>query len=395
MFLDFFLLLRNQKVPVTLKEYLDLLQALDKEVASYNIDDFYFLARTILVKNEKHLDKFDALFGVYFKGIEQIKSSDIYNIPDEWLMKNGERLFSKEELEKIKSHGDLDDLLERVKDLLREQQERHQGGNKWIGTGGTSPFGAYGYNPEGIRIGQNESRHRRAVKVWDKRQFKDLTDDVELETRNMKMALRKLRLLSREGKKEEIDLDVTIRTTSKNSGMLEVEMVPSKKNVIKVLLLFDIGGSMDDHIELCSQLFSAAKYEFKHLEFYYFHNCLYENVWKDNIRRWDDKVPTQSILNTFNDDYRIIFVGDASMSPYEIFSKMGSVEHYNDESGKTWLERFTSKFSHFVWLNPVPQTEWKYTESIGMLKKIMKNRMYPLTLEGIENAVKALKQKAD
>ena len=395
MFLDFFLLLRNQKVPVTLKEYLDLLQALNKEVASYNIDSFYFLARTVLIKNEKHLDKFDALFGVYFKGIEQIQSSDIYNIPDDWLKKNGERLFSKEELEKIKNHGDLDDLLDRVKDLLKEQKERHQGGNKWIGTGGTSPFGAYGYNPEGIRIGQDESRHRRAVKIWDKRQFKDLTDDVELETRNMKMALRKLRLLSREGKKEEIDLDGTIRTTSKNAGMLEVEMVPSKKNVIKVLLLFDIGGSMDDHIELCSQLFSAAKYEFKHLEFYYFHNCLYENVWKDNIRRWDDKVPTQSILNTFNDDYRVIFVGDASMSPYEIFSKMGSVEHYNDEAGKVWLERFTSKFSHFVWLNPIPQNEWKYTESIGMMKKIMKNRMFPLTLEGIERSVKALKQKAE
>ncbi len=395
MFLDFFLLLRNQKVPVTLKEYLDLLQALNKDVASYNIDNFYFLARTVLIKNEKHLDRFDALFGAYFKGIEQIQSSDIYNIPEDWLKKNGERLFSKEELEKIKNNGDLSDLLDRVKDLLKEQKERHQGGSKWIGTGGTSPFGAYGYNPEGIRIGQDESRHRRAVKVWDKRQFKDLTNDVELETRNMKMALRKLRLLSREGKKEEIDLEGTIRTTSKNAGMLEVEMVPSKKNVIKVLILFDIGGSMDDHIELCSQLFSAAKYEFKHLEFYYFHNCLYENVWKDNVRRWDDKISTQSILNTFNDDYRVIFVGDASMSPYEIFSKMGSVEHYNDEAGKVWLERFTSKFSHFVWLNPVPQDEWKFTESIGMIKKIMKNRMFPLTLEGIERSVKALKQKAN
>jgi uncharacterized protein with von Willebrand factor type A (vWA) domain len=395
MFIDFFLLLRNQKVPVTLREYLDLLNALDKEVADYNIDDFYFLTRTVLVKNEKYLDTFDALFGAYFKGIEQIKSSDIYDIPEEWLRKNGSRLFSKEELEKIKSHGDLDDLLDRVKDLLKEQNERHQGGNKWIGTGGTSPFGAYGYNPEGIRIGQDESRHRRAVKVWDKRQFKDLSDDVELETRNMKMALRKLRLLSREGKKEEIDLDRTIRTTSKNGGMLEVEMVPSKKNVVKVLLLFDIGGSMDDHIELCSQLFTAAKYEFKHLEFFYFHNCVYENVWKDNVRRWDDKLPTQNLLNTFNDDYRILFVGDASMSPYEIFSKMGSVEHYNEEAGKLWLERIINKFPHFVWLNPVPRNEWKYTESIGMVKKIVKNRMFPLTIEGIGQAVAALKKKAD
>lgn len=395
MFLDFFLLLRNQKIPVTLKEYLDLLGALDKEVVYYNIDDFYFLSRTILVKNEKYLDTFDALFGAYFKGIEQIKSADIYDIPDDWLRKNGERLFSKEELEKIQKHGDLDDLLDRVKELLKEQQERHQGGNKWIGTGGTSPFGAYGYNPEGIRIGQDESRHRRAVKVWDKRQFKDLSDDVELETRNMKMALRKLRLLSREGKKEEIDLEGTIRTTSKNAGMLEVEMVPKKKNIVKVLLLFDIGGSMDDHIELCSQLFSAAKYEFKHLEFYYFHNCLYENLWKDNTRRWDDKVPTETILNTYNDDYRVLFVGDASMSPYEIFSRMGSVEHYNNEAGKVWLERFINKFPHFVWLNPVPRNEWKYTESIGMIKKIMKNRMVPLTLEGIGEAVDLLKKKAD
>ncbi|MGM0477913.1 MAG: vWA domain-containing protein [Bacteroidota bacterium] len=391
MFLDFFLLLKEHKVPVTLREYLDLLEALDREVVAYNVDDFYFLCRAILVKREKHIDAFDALFGTYFKGIEQIKTADLYDIPDDWLAKNGERLFSKEELEKIKRHGDLDDLLDRVKELLKEQQERHQGGNKWIGTGGTSPFGAYGYNPEGIRIGQDESRHRRAVKVWDQRKFKDLSQDVELNTRNMKMALRKLRLLSREGKSEEIDLDGTIRTTSKNGGMLEVEMVPKKKNVIKVLLLFDIGGSMDDHIELCSQLFSAARYEFKHLEFFYFHNCLYENVWKENVRRWDEKIPTEQVLNTFNDDYRVIFVGDASMSPYEIFSRMGSVEHYNEESGKVWLQRLIRKFPHFIWLNPVPQSEWKYTESIQMIRKIMKDRMFPLTIDGIGKAVEALK----
>lgn len=395
MFLDFFLLLREKGIPVTLREYLDLLAALEADIAAYNIDDFYFLSRIVLVKREEHLDLYDQVFGVYFKGIEQIQSSDILDIPDEWLRKNGERLFSKEELEKIKSQGDLESLLDRMAELLKEQKERHQGGNKWIGTGGTSPFGAYGYNPEGIRIGQDKSRHRSAIKVWDKRSFKDLSQDEELETRNMKMALRKLRILSREGKSEEIDLDKTIKSTAKNNGMLEVEMVPSKKNVVKVLLLFDIGGSMDDHIELCSQLFSAAKYEFKHLEFYYFHNCLYENVWKDNERRWEEKTSTETIFNTFNEDYRVIFVGDASMSPYEIVSRMGSVEHYNDEAGQVWLQRMIEHFPYFAWLNPVAKNEWKYTQSIGMIQKIMKNRMFPLTIGGIEKAVEALKVKRE
>ena len=394
MFLDFFLLLKQKDIPVTLREYLDLLAALDANIAEYNVDDFYFLSRTVLVKNEEHLDLYDQVFGVYFNGIEQIQSSDILNIPDDWLRKNGERLFSREELEKIKSHGDLESLLDRMAELLKEQKERHQGGNKWIGTGGTSPFGAYGYNPEGIRIGQDKSRHRRAIKVWDKRNFKDLSQDEELETRNMKMALRKLRILSREGKTEEIDLNKTIKSTAKNSGMLEIEMVPSKKNVVKILLLFDVGGSMDDHIELCSQLFSAAKYEFKHLEFFYFHNCLYENVWKQNERRWDEKTTTESIFNTFNDDYRVVFVGDASMSPYEIYSRSGSVEHYNDEPGQVWLKRMIEKFPYFVWLNPVAESEWKFTESIGMVQNIMKNRMFPLTIKGIEEAVDSLKKKA-
>jgi hypothetical protein len=394
MFLDFFLLLKQKGIPVTLREYLDLLAALDANVAEYNVDDFYFLSRTVLVKNEEHLDLYDQVFGVYFKGIEQIQSSDILNIPDEWLRKNGERLFSREELENIKSQGDLESLLDRMAELLKEQKERHQGGNKWIGTGGTSPFGAYGYNPEGVRIGQDKSRHRRAVKVWDKRSFKDLSQDEELDTRNMKMALRKLRILSREGRTEEIDLDKTIKSTAKNSGMLEVEMVPSKKNVVKVLLLFDVGGSMDDHIALCSQLFSAAKYEFKHLEFYYFHNCLYESVWEQNERRWEEKTPTESIFNTFNSDYRVVFVGDASMSPYEIISPSGSVEHYNEEAGQVWLQRMIEQFPYFVWLNPVAKTEWKYTQSIGMIQSIMKNRMFPLTIKGIEEAVGVLKKKA-
>jgi uncharacterized protein with von Willebrand factor type A (vWA) domain len=391
MFLDFFLLLKNNKIPVSIKEYLTLLEALDKEVIQYNIDDFYFLSRAILVKSEEHLDIYDQLFGAYFKGIETINSEDFMQIPEEWLRKNGERFLSPEEMEKIKSYGNLEEILDRVKELLKEQKEKHQGGGKWIGTGGTSPFGAYGYNPEGIRIGQEESRHRKAIKVWDKRNFKDLRDDVELETRNMKMALRKLRVLSREGLKEEIDLDKTIKQTSKNAGMLEVEMVPVRKNVVKVLLFFDIGGSMDDHIELCSQLFSAAKYEFKHLEFFYFHNCIYENLWKNNVRRWDEKIPTDELLHTFNSDYKVIYVGDASMSPYEILYKMGSVEHYNEEPGKVWLERIKNHFPSFVWLNPVAPEEWKYTQSIAMIKTIMNNKMFPLTIKGIEEAIEVLK----
>lgn len=392
MFVDFFLLLKKQGVSVTLREFLDFLSALDKEVPAYNIDNFYFLAKTILVKHEEQLDNFDALFGLYFKGIEQISSSDIYTIPDEWLKKNGERLFSKEELDKIKAQGDLEELLEKLKERLKEQKERHQGGNKWIGTGGTSPFGAYGYNPAGVRIGQEESRHRKALKVWDKRQFKNLRQDVELDTRNIKLALRKLRLLTREGNAEEFDLAKTIQSTSKNGGMLEVEMRPKRSNTVKVLLLFDIGGSMDDHIELCSQLFSAAKYEFKHLSFYYFHNCPYEFLWEDNSRRWDDRVETETILNTYNSDYRVFIVGDASMSPYELHSKFGSIEHYNEEPGIVWLDRIKKQFPHTVWLNPVHQDEWQYTTTIGMIQRLMDNRMFPLTLKGIQDAITAIRK---
>lgn len=392
MFVDFFLLLKKQGVSVTLREFLDFLSALDKEVPAYNIDNFYFLAKTILVKHEEQLDTFDAIFGLYFKGIEQISSSDIYYIPDEWLKKNGERLFSKEELDKIKAQGDLEELLEKLKERLKEQKERHQGGNKWIGTGGTSPFGAYGYNPAGVRIGQEESRHRKAIKVWDKRQFKNLRQDVELDTRNIKLALRKLRLLTREGNAEEFDLDKTIQCTSKNGGMLEVEMRPKRSNTLKLLLLFDIGGSMDDHIELCSQLFSAAKYEFKHLSFYYFHNCPYEFLWVDNSRRWDNRVETETVLNTYNSDYRVFIVGDASMSPYELHSKFGSVEHYNEEPGLVWLDRIKKQFPHTVWLNPIQKEEWQYTTTIGMIQRLMDNRMFPLTLSGIQEAITAIRK---
>ena len=390
MFLDFFLILKNQGVPVTLKEYLSLLEALHKNVINQRVDEFYHLSKSMLVKNEKHQDKFDHIFGEYFKGLESITNEEFFKIPEEWMNKNSEKLLSSEQMDQIKAMGGLDKVLDRLKELLEEQKERHEGGSKWIGTGGTSPFGAYGYNPEGIRIGQNESRHRKAIKVWDKRAFKNLDENVDLETRNLKMALRKLRTLTREGKQEELDIKKTVKSTSNNAGMLHLEMVPSKKNNIKVLLFFDIGGSMDDHIKLCSELFSAAKYEFKHMEHYYFHNCIYENLWQNNIRRHNEHIPTYDILHKFNKEYKVIIVGDASMSPYEIASQYGSVEHYNEESGETWMRRFTEQFNNVVWLNPIQEKEWKYTRSIGMMKIIVKDQMYPLTLQGIGKAIQSL-----
>jgi hypothetical protein len=393
MFLDFFLLLKNDGIPVTIREHLTFLEALDKDVVEYSVDDFYYLSRTSLIKHEHHLDRFDLLFGYFFEGIEKIDMEEFMKIPEQWLKKSFVNELSDEDKEMIKAMGGLDKLLERLKELMEKQKKRHQGGNKWIGTGGTSPYGAYGYNPEGIRIGQDGSRHRRAVKVWDKREFKDLDDGVELETRNMKMALRRLRILTREGTKEELDLDKTIDKTSRNAGLLELEMAAAKKNNVKVLLFLDIGGSMDDHIELCSRLFSAAKYEFKHLEHYYFHNCLYESVWKDNVRRWQEAIPTFEVLNTYNSDYKVIIVGDASMSPYELLYQNGSVEHNNDEAGFVWLERLKEQFPDMVWLNPAPIDEWKYTESIGMVKEFMKDRMFPLTMGGLQQAIKALKDK--
>ena len=393
MFLDFFLLLKNDGIPVTIREYLTFLEALDKDVVEYSVDDFYFLSRTSLIKHEHHLDRFDLLFGYFFEGIEKIDMEEFMKIPEEWLKKSFVNKLTDEDKEMIKAMGGLDKLLERLKELMETQKKRHQGGNKWIGTGGTSPYGAYGFNPEGIRIGQEESRNRRAIKVWDKREFKDLDDGVELETRNMKMALRRLRILTREGTKEELDLDKTIDKTSRNAGLLELEMTAAKKNNVKVLLFLDIGGSMDDHIELCSRLFSAAKYEFKHLENYYFHNCLYESVWKDNVRRWQEAIPTFEVLHTYNSDYKVIIVGDASMSPYELLYQNGSVEHDNDEAGFVWLDRLKDQFSDMVWLNPVPVDEWRYTESIGMVREFMKDRMFPLTMGGLKQAIKALKDK--
>lgn len=390
MFLDFFLYLRNSGLPVSIKEYLTLLDALDSGMVERGVDDFYYLSRSALVKDERNLDRFDRLFGQYFKGVEFIDDAEFMSIPDEWLRKTMEGSLTEEEKRRIRAMGGLDKLIERLKQLMKEQKKRHQGGGKWIGTGGTSPFGAYGYNPEGIRIGQHESRHRKAVKVWDKREFRNLDDSAELQTRNMKMALRKLRILTREGAPEELDLEGTIKKTSRNAGFLDVEMVPQRKNNVKVLIFFDIGGSMDDHIELCSKLFSAARYEFKHLEYYYFHNCIYEAVWKNNERRWQEALPTFDVLNKYNGDYRVIMVGDASMSPYELLYVNGSVEHNNGEPGFAWLERIKNKYPMMVWLNPVPENEWRETQTIGMIRNFTGDRMFPLTIGGITRAVKAL-----
>lgn len=391
MFLDFFLILKNQQIKVTLKEYLDLLEGLRAEVIDQQLEDFYFLCRTTLIKREADLDQFDRLFSAFFQGIETISTEEFLKIPEDWLRKNTEKFLSPEEMETIKSMGGLDEVLKRLQELLAEQKERHEGGNKWIGTGGTSPFGAFGYNPEGIRIGQGKSRHQRAIKVWENRDYADLDDSLELDTRSTKMALRKLRILTRQGRKEELNLPETIKQTSNNAGYLQLEMSAKRKNNIKILMLFDVGGSMDGFVLRCSQLFSAAKYEFKNLEYFYFHNCIYEKLWKNNIRRHNEFESTWDIIHKYNSDYKVIFVGDASMSPYEIYSKYGSVEHYNEEPGSIWLERITNHFDHVVWLNPIPEKNWSYTASIMTINEIFKNKMYPLTVNGIERAMLDLK----
>ena len=393
MFLDFFLLLKDDGFPVTLKEYLTFLEALDRDVIGYDTTDFYYLSRCIMVKDERHMDRFDRLFSAYFKGAQLADTEQFMKIPLEWLRKNFENTLSEEDKEMIRSMGGLEELMERLREIFEKQKKRHQGGNKWIGTGGTSPYGAYGYNPAGVRIGQDGGRQRRAVKVWDKREFRDLDDSVELNVRNMKMALRKLRVLTREGVGEELDIEKTIDRTSKNAGLLDLEFAPLRKNNVKVLMFFDIGGSMDDHVELCSRLFSAARHEFKHLEFYYFHNCIYERVWRNNERRFSEQIPTFSVLNKYNGDYKCIMVGDASMSPWELVYPNGSVEHNNDEPGLRWLGRVKAKYPSTVWLNPVPRDEWKWTESIGVLNDFYEGNMFPLTLLGIKDAISALKRR--
>lgn len=372
-------------------EHLTLLEALDKEVVAYNVDDFYYLSRAIYVKHEQNLDLFDRLFGQFFGDLSKIPIENLLlNIDENWLKANVLKDLSEEEKAAIKAAGGLDELLERLKKLIEEQKERHSGGSKWIGTGGTSPFGNSGNNPAGFRIG-GQGGNRTAVKVWDQRDFKNYDDDLELNTRNIKMALRKLRILNREGVEDELNIDETIQKTSENAGLLDIKMQASKQNRVKVLLLMDVGGSMDDHIYECSQLFSAAKHQFKHLEFYYFHNCVYEYLWKDNKRRFEDKISTWDLFNKYNKDYKVIFVGDASMSPWEITQPKGSVEYYNEESGIAWLDRFKTKYPHFVWLNPVNDGYWQYTQSIQIIRKWSENKMFPLSVSGIGKAMKCLK----
>ncbi|MGO4762114.1 VWA domain-containing protein [Cupriavidus sp. 2KB_3] len=389
MLIDFFFSLRHAKLPVSVKEYLTMLEALRAQVISPSIDEFYYLSRMTLVKDEKHFDKFDQTFAAYFKGVENLVDwkSDI---PLDWLQKTLERELSAEEKAKIEAMGGLDKLMERLKQLLEEQKEKHEGGNKWIGTGGTSPFGHGGYNPEGIRIGGPSKGNRTAIKVWEARAYKDYDDQVELGTRNIKVALRRLRRFAREGADTELDLDDTIHSTAANAGLLDIKLRPERHNKVKVLMLMDVGGSMDDHIKRVEELFSATKTEFKHLEYYYFHNCLYDYVWKNNRRRHAEKIATWDLIHKYTPDYKVIFVGDATMSPYEILQPGGSVEYNNPEAGAVWLNRMIEQFPRFVWLNPEPEGLWQYRQSITVINQIMKNRMYPVTLAGLEQAMKVL-----
>jgi uncharacterized protein with von Willebrand factor type A (vWA) domain len=389
MLVGFFHELKSAGIPVTLREYLTLREAMEADLAGRRVEDFYYLSRAALVKDERNLDKFDRVFGHVFKGLDLLSEAIEAEIPAEWLKKLTDRFFTEEEKKQIEAMGGLDKLIETLKKRLAEQKGRHQGGNKWIGTGGTSPFGAYGYNPEGIRIGQDGNRNFRAVKVWDKREFKDLDGDVELGTRNIKVALRRLRKFARTGAPDELDLDGTIKGTA-HKGYLDILMRPERHNAVKVLLFFDIGGSMDWHIKVTEELFSAARTEFKHMEHFYFHNCLYERVWKENRRRYDHTTPTWDVLHTYPHDYKVIFVGDASMSPYEIAAPGGSVEHYNDEAGAVWMERVARTYPACVWLNPVPEEHWGHTASIRMMQQIMGNRMFPLTLDGLDGAMREL-----
>jgi uncharacterized protein len=390
MFVDLFLELRKARVPVSLREYLTLLEAVKLGIASYSVDEFYYLSRSALVKDERNLDKFDMVFGHVFKGLEYL--SDIFgveDVPEDWLRALAEKMLTDEEKAEIEALGGWEKLMETLKKRLEEQQGRHEGGNKWIGTAGTSPFGAYGYNPEGVRIGQEEGREGKAVKVWDRRDYKNLDDSVEIGTRNIKIALRRLRRFAREGAPTELDLPDTIHATAKQ-GWLDIRMVPERHNAVKVLLFLDAGGSMDPHVRICQELFSAARTEFKHLEYFYFHNCVYEAVWRDNRRRHAERMDTYQILHTYPADYKVVFVGDASMSPYEVVYPGGSVEHFNPEPGEVWMRRIAQVYPKAVWLNPVPEKYWKYTPSIDMLSQLMDGRMFPLTLEGLDRAMREL-----
>jgi uncharacterized protein with von Willebrand factor type A (vWA) domain len=386
----FFYTLREAGVPVSVTEYLLLLEALEARVATFSVDDFYFLARAAMVKDEKHFDRFDRAFAQHFKGIEQVFASLQAELPDDWLRKLAERQFTEEEKAQIEALGGWDKLMETLAERLKEQKARHEGGNKWIGTGGTSPFGHGGFNPEGIRIG-GPGGNRRAVKVWEKREFRNLDDGVELGTRNIKVALRKLRRFAREGAADQFDIDSTIDATARNAGLLDLKFRPERHNAIKVLLFLDVGGSMDGHVRVCEELFSAARSEFKHLEYFYFHNFLYESVWKDGLRRHSERTPVLEILRTYPPDYRVIIVGDASMSPYEIMQPGGSIEHWNDEAGAVWMQRLTARFQRHIWLNPEPRDRWDYTASINITRQLLGERMFPLTLAGLDSGIQALR----
>ena len=389
MLINLFQTVRSSGVPCTLRELLDLLGALEKQLVYANIDDFYYLSRAILVKDEKHYDKFDKAFDIYFKGIEKLE--DIFQalIPEDWLRKAFEKELDPEELKKIKSLGGLDKLLEEFKKRLEEQKERHEGGNKWVGTNGTSPFGHGGQNPEGIRVG-GEGGQKSAVKVWEQRQYSNLDDSIIIGIRDIKMALRRLRKFARQGNDLELDMDGTIKSTAKNAGYLDIHMVPERSNTVKVLVLFDVGGSMDPYIKLCEELFSAIKTEFKHLEYYYFHNCIYESVWKDNLRRSQERFLVQDMINKYSSDYKVIVVGDATMAPYEITNPGGSIEHWNEEAGHVWIKRLSDHFDNIAWLNPVPDDHWDYTSSVCILRDLFDNRMNPLTLKGLEEGMAEL-----
>ncbi len=390
MLTEFFLKLRDGGVPASIKEYLTLIEGMQKRVASGSLDEFYLLARTSLVKDESQYDRFDRVFGEYFRGIQALPDDLFAEIPVDWLRRQVELSMSEEDKRLVESMGGWEKLMEALKKRLEEQSGRHQGGSKWIGTAGTSPFGAYGYNPEGVRIGQEGSRNRRAVKIWDKRDFRNLDDSVELGTRNIKVALRRLRRFAREGAAEELDLDDTINSTARNAGYLDLKMVPERHNAVKVLLFLDIGGSMEDHVRVCQELFSAARSEFKHLEYFYFHNFVYESVWKDNRRRMSERIPMMQILHKYHHDYKLVFVGDAAMSPYEIAYPGGSIEHHNEEAGVVWAKRMLDVYSKAVWINPTPEERWPYYESIPMIRELMEDRMYPLTLSGLESAMRRL-----
>jgi uncharacterized protein len=391
-FFSFFTELRAAKIPVSLREYLTLMEVMEERVGAYSVEHFYFVARTALVKDERHLDRFDRVFGHCFKGIETMAGS-WSEIPEAWLKKLAERLLTPEEKKLVEALGGWEKLMETLRRRLIEQKARHQGGGKWIGTAGTSPFGAHGYNPEGLRIGQPEGRNRSAVKVWDQREFRNLDDTIELGTRNIKLALRRLRQFAREGATLELDLDGTVQSTAHNAGWLDLQLVPERHNAIKLLLFLDVGGSMEDHVRVCEELFSAARSEFKHLIHFYFHNCLYDAVWRDARRRHIEQVPVLEVIRTYDRNYRIVLVGDASMSPYEIEKEGGSVERWNAEPGEVWLRRLFEAYPHAVWLNPVPEKYWADTASIAIIRRITEDRMFPLTLNGLDRAMRRLKRR--